>query len=199
MSHIASTEPAAILVTGRRSIADLLWVANTSHGSGAHWFARPHVGDPDHDHLESPADAVRYLVDHHVSVPPGTPTTAQLASLATIRDAARGLAEGRLAGLEAGVARLLSRSRFELTPGGTLAADGSGWDPFVSDLLVALVQLAAIRSRLSACANPACRLLFLDDSKSHTRRWCDDGGCGNRARARGYRERQTHGGIRPTA
>ena len=38
--------------------------------------------------------------------------------------------------------------------------------------------------RLRRCANPECLWLFLDDSSGGTRRWCDMGACGNRAKAR---------------
>jgi predicted RNA-binding Zn ribbon-like protein len=44
--------------------------------------------------------------------------------------------------------------------------------------------------KLSACANPECRWLFLDGSKNKGRRWCDMKLCGNRIKARRYRGRQ---------
>jgi predicted RNA-binding Zn ribbon-like protein len=37
--------------------------------------------------------------------------------------------------------------------------------------------------RLRMCGNPKCRWLFVDDSKSGTRRWCTMRTCGNRAKA----------------
>lgn len=37
--------------------------------------------------------------------------------------------------------------------------------------------------RVRQCANPQCRWLFLDDSKSANRRWCAMSQCGNRAKA----------------
>jgi predicted RNA-binding Zn ribbon-like protein len=39
------------------------------------------------------------------------------------------------------------------------------------------------RQRVRQCANPSCQWLFLDDSKSGTRRWCAMSACGNRAKA----------------
>ena len=39
------------------------------------------------------------------------------------------------------------------------------------------------RLRVRQCANPQCQWLFLDDSKSGTRRWCSMSACGNRAKA----------------
>jgi predicted RNA-binding Zn ribbon-like protein len=37
--------------------------------------------------------------------------------------------------------------------------------------------------RVRRCANDKCRWLFLDDSRSGTRRWCTMSSCGNRAKA----------------
>jgi predicted RNA-binding Zn ribbon-like protein len=44
-------------------------------------------------------------------------------------------------------------------------------------------------SRLKACANPECGWAFLDASKNHSARWCDMATCGNRMKARRFRER----------
>ena len=43
--------------------------------------------------------------------------------------------------------------------------------------------------KLSACCNPECRWLFLDETKNRGRRWCDMKLCGNRIKARRYRGR----------
>lgn len=51
------------------------------------------------------------------------------------------------------------------------------------DLLIASGQPNA-RHRLRQCANDQCLWLFLDDSRSASRRWCDMASCGNRAKAR---------------
>ncbi len=44
--------------------------------------------------------------------------------------------------------------------------------------------LNARQRRIRRCANERCLWLFLDESKSGTRRWCDMASCGNRAKAR---------------
>jgi predicted RNA-binding Zn ribbon-like protein len=46
------------------------------------------------------------------------------------------------------------------------------------------------RGRVRECAGSTCRWLFIDDSKSGTRRWCDMSVCGNRAKARRHRARR---------
>jgi predicted RNA-binding Zn ribbon-like protein len=41
------------------------------------------------------------------------------------------------------------------------------------------------------CEGPACTLWFYDRTKAHQRRWCSMAVCGNRAKARAHRERQS--------
>jgi predicted RNA-binding Zn ribbon-like protein len=186
MSHVGPREPATVVVTGRRSIADVIWVANTRHGPGGHWFARPHERDPDHDHLRAAADAVRYLVDHKVTVPAEPPTTADLAALGRIREIVRGIAEAGDSPATDGVLE----TGLQLTADGRLGAASDGWPGFIADLAVPILALLREPRRLSTCANPRCRLVFLDGSKSGTRRWCDNAGCGNRSRVHRYRQRE---------
>lgn len=47
--------------------------------------------------------------------------------------------------------------------------------------------------RVKACTGETCDWLFLDVSKNRSRRWCDMGDCGNRAKARRHYHR-TKGG-----
>jgi predicted RNA-binding Zn ribbon-like protein len=42
----------------------------------------------------------------------------------------------------------------------------------------------AARRRIRRCANEKCLWMFVDESKSGTRRWCQMSACGNRAKAR---------------
>lgn len=52
----------------------------------------------------------------------------------------------------------------------------------------ALVLLApANRDRLALCASPTCQEMFVDNSQSHTRRWCDMNICGNRSKKARHR------------
>jgi predicted RNA-binding Zn ribbon-like protein len=44
--------------------------------------------------------------------------------------------------------------------------------------------------QLRTCSADACRWLFLDTSKNHSRRWCDMKVCGNRMKARRFQARQ---------
>jgi len=183
----------SVELTGRRSIADVIWVANTRHGPGGHWFARVTHDEGDHDHLGTGDDAVRYLADHRVEVPFDHPTTNDLAALGEIREMVRGLVQPA-AEWTNGVLRILAGASLRLDREGWLTSNGAGWAAFIEDLMVPLLEVVRHRDRLTMCGNPHCRLVFLDASKSGTRRWCDDAGCGNRDRVKRHRRRQ----IRPT-
>jgi predicted RNA-binding Zn ribbon-like protein len=64
------------------------------------------------------------------------------------------------------------------------------------DLLAPVLWSAAdllVRDAAQAvrqCANPECQWLFIDRSKGGTRRWCDMGACGNRAKASRHYQRK---------
>jgi hypothetical protein len=187
VSRVGPREPVAIGLAGRRSIADLIWVANTRHGPGGHWFARVTRDEGDHDHLSTPEAAVRYLADHGVDIPPDPPEARDLGDLAAIREMVRGLRDTS-AGWTETVLAILGRSRYTLAADGVISATaGSSWAAFVGDLLLPLLEVVRLRERLLICGNPHCRLVFIDASKSGTRRWCDDAGCGNRNRVRRHR------------
>jgi predicted RNA-binding Zn ribbon-like protein len=69
--------------------------------------------------------------------------------------------------------------------------------------LVALVGLAALDllqspevDKVRVCEGPGCGWLFIDRSRSHTRRWCSTSDCGNRMRVKRHYMRQRSGGAR---
>lgn len=66
-----------------------------------------------------------------------------------------------------------------------------------ADGLLGLVasQLAALITHeqpelIKDCANPACTLWFLDQTKSHRRMFCSASACGNRVRVAAFRQRK---------
>jgi predicted RNA-binding Zn ribbon-like protein len=66
----------------------------------------------------------------------------------------------------------------------------------LSDLLAPVLWSAAdllvrdVAQTVRQCANPECMWLFIDRSKGATRRWCDMGACGNRAKASRHYQRK---------
>jgi len=57
------------------------------------------------------------------------------------------------------------------------------------DAVVLFGDLAQ-RARLRRCEHPRCRVIFYDDSRPGLRRWCASNRCGDRVRARTYRDRK---------
>jgi len=63
-------------------------------------------------------------------------------------------------------------------------------------IAVAATAYLAVRARgewprLKVCGSPDCRWAFVDTTRNRSRRWCDMAGCGNRAKNRAWRGRQT--------
>jgi predicted RNA-binding Zn ribbon-like protein len=84
-----------------------------------------------------------------------------------------------------------------------LAADGAhaGWAAPTAAAALSTIARDAVdllgdprqRARLRECASDDCPLVFYDDSRPGRRRWCSDERCGDRARARAYRDRRRAG------
>ena len=71
------------------------------------------------------------------------------------------------------------------------------WNRVIGELALSFAELLVSRDprRLKPCANPHCRWIFYDETRSRTRRYCHAEKCGNlvklrRFRARHRRERQ---------
>ena len=62
----------------------------------------------------------------------------------------------------------------------------------VGGVLAAVARAMADGSweRLKACRSDTCRFAFIDSARNHSRQWCDMKVCGNRAKARAFRERR---------
>jgi len=80
--------------------------------------------------------------------------------------------------------------------------DGAAWrlgfvarEEGLEWLLAAIARSAAelladgARQHLKQCANPDCRILFYDDSRTHRRRWCSMALCGNRHKVAAFARR----------
>lgn len=181
------------------AVDPLLVVANTRHGPGGHYHARPAIDEGDHDHLDLPDRAYAFLVDHGVRPDVGTPDEPTLAALRAIRDVVRSLAgdpDPRLRGEhgpsteQAMVEDLVADRIYRLDPRGRPAPLTDGWPGFIDGLMPALLELRAAPGDVRACANPACRFVFRDRSRNRSRLWCESAYCGNRIRVGRHRQRQ---------
>ena len=65
-------------------------------------------------------------------------------------------------------------------------------DRITAHLAMGLAELlvAGESGRLRSCASPACRDVFLDESRNRSRRYCDSRTCGNRLHVAAYRARK---------
>jgi predicted RNA-binding Zn ribbon-like protein len=83
------------------------------------------------------------------------------------------------------------RLRFEPDGSARLEPSARGVDGALGRLLA--IAAAAIAdgswSRLKACRAQECRWAFYDGARNRSRRWCSMAVCGNRHKARAYRER----------
>jgi len=144
--------------------------------------------------------------------------TAALAAARTLRESLYGIfaarARGReipppdLARLNATLREALAHLRVEAQPGGfsadnALVSDAArfAWafeaSPAPTAPLWPIARSAAELlvssdlARVTQCDGARCTWLFLDHSRTHTRRWCSMESCGNRAKAqRHYRRRR---------
>jgi predicted RNA-binding Zn ribbon-like protein len=79
----------------------------------------------------------------------------------------------------------------------TLEPSADGVDAALGRLL-AIVYAAMLDGtwlRLKACRNAECHWIFYDATKNRSGAWCEMGLCGNRAKARSYRERHRPGSV----
>jgi predicted RNA-binding Zn ribbon-like protein len=78
---------------------------------------------------------------------------------------------------------------------GALTPASSGVDAALGRLVIAVHHAMADGSweRLKACRASDCEWAFIDNARNHSRAWCSMKSCGNREKARAFRERHRHG------
>jgi predicted RNA-binding Zn ribbon-like protein len=173
---------------------------------------------PRGDLLRDFGTLLRWLVDAHVvdderagglarrALLQPAAATATLVDARRVRIALRGLAErgatssrvreeaiaeiNRVLGRSAG-----SRRLEQVAPGRFVRVFVPTGDAFAG-LMIPIVESAADSlvldelGRVRQCADARCARVFLDTSRNGTRRWCDMGTCGNRAKAARHRARR---------
>ncbi len=87
------------------------------------------------------------------------------------------------------------RARFGADGRSRLEPEASGVAGAMGKLVAALFTAMADEDwgRLKLCHDPACRWAFYDSSRNHSSRWCKMASCGNRQKARRFRERAKSG------
>jgi predicted RNA-binding Zn ribbon-like protein len=84
------------------------------------------------------------------------------------------------------------RVRFDEDAVATLGPASSGVSAALSTILacVVLATEEGIWGRLKICSNDACQWAFYDRSRNRSGKWCTMEVCGNRMKARAFRQRQ---------
>jgi predicted RNA-binding Zn ribbon-like protein len=169
------------------SVTLALEIANTEHGPEANLGERPRI-EGRHDHLRDPREARAYLAARGFDVPDDGPTELELDGLRALRATARAVIEDAPDELGARLEHLLSGYLYRLAGDGSLVPVGSGWERLIAEALPGLLELAASPEKVRTCGNSGCDWLFIDRSRNHSRRWCDMGACGSRAKMQRYRQ-----------
>jgi predicted RNA-binding Zn ribbon-like protein len=84
------------------------------------------------------------------------------------------------------------RAAFDSRGGASLVPGRDGIAAVTAKLLAGVTRAEADGTwwRMKACSATNCKWAFYDNSRNRSRTWCAMGVCGNRAKARNYRQRQ---------
>ena len=130
------------------------------------------VGADDHRHALAVREAMRSVIGGNSGLP------VYPVDLATLNEAASA-----------------SRLRMRFGRGGKarLEPEATGAVGALGRLVVTLYAAMqdADWERLKLCGSDTCRWVFYDRSKNHSSRWCTMASCGNRAKARRFRQKKT--------
>lgn len=143
--------------------------------------------------LANPADLNRWLVSSGLAGSSPCATDEDVAMARELREAIYGLVSGQpssAARTTLNAVAALRPARPRLSASGGLKMEGNARE-YLATIAGLGVELLGgpERTRIRQCEGEGCALLFLDLSRSGARRWCSMSGCGNRAKARGFRKR----------
>jgi predicted RNA-binding Zn ribbon-like protein len=156
-------------------------------------------GTTNEEKLRSPADLLHWsqqsgIVDDLTEI-----TTAQLEHAKVVRDAIFGLIAAMIDRTSPRPDDLVVVNDAAAEYGPVLQLDDEGDVRRTGGLSALLAALASDcldlfdspdRAMLHWCADSKCTRPFIDRSRGQRRRWCGMKGCGDRAKAAAYRERQ---------
>ena len=154
------------------------------------------------EELHSAGALAAWLAEHGLATSDVRATPGDLRHATELREALRAVLLAHNGGppapaaacatLDAGARRARVRLRFDKGATGALEPEAAGVDGALGRLL-AIVHAAIAQGtweRLKACREHTCEWAFYDHTKNRSGSWCNMQVCGNRAKARAYRERQ---------
>lgn len=159
------------------------------------------------DELAEAANAADWLADRGLPVPEGSIAEQDRERLVAVREALRTMLLANNSGDPPPETALntLNEQAHEAALGLRFDADGAelvstcgGVDSTIAQLLAVVHESMREGTwrRLKACPAHDCGWAFYDRSRNRSGTWCDMSECGNRAKARAYRERHRPHGKR---
>jgi predicted RNA-binding Zn ribbon-like protein len=154
------------------------------------------------DQLTSAAAVAKWLSDRGIAARSMRATSADLERALELREALRAVLVAHNGGapapmeahrtLDRAARRARLRLGFDERGGAGLEPEAGGADGALGRLLAIVHDAIAggTWQRLKACRQPTCEWAFYDHTKNHSGAWCSMQDCGNRAKARAYRERR---------
>ncbi|OLC16970.1 MAG: hypothetical protein AUH32_00080 [Actinobacteria bacterium 13_1_40CM_66_12] len=152
------------------------------------------------EELSDPNTLERWLVARGLMEPGHPVSEADLKNAIAVREAIRGVIGANTGAAiypldvatlnEAATASRL-RARFGADGKARLEPDSGGVAGAMGRMVAAVFTAMADEnwSRLKLCGSPTCRWAFYDQSRNHSSRWCTMASCGNRQKARRFRQR----------
>jgi predicted RNA-binding Zn ribbon-like protein len=180
-------------------------MAKNQQAPGALELVRQFVNTADleqnEERLPTPEALSAWLADQQLISAPMPADAADLRHAIELREALRAilLAHNGGPGVPAAIGVTLDdaacRARLQLRFRGAdvaLEPEAEGVDGGLGRLLAIVHEAIAQHTweRLKACREHTCEWAFYDHTKNHSGAWCNMRVCGNRAKARAYRERQ---------
>jgi predicted RNA-binding Zn ribbon-like protein len=156
------------------------------------------------EQLSDPNTLETWLVAKGLMEPGERATEADLKHAIAVREAIRGVIGANSGGTiypldiailnEAATASRL-RARFGADGKARLEPEAGGVAGAMGRMVAAVFTAMADEdwSRLKLCGSPTCRWAFFDRSRNHSSRWCTMASCGNRQKARRFRQRAKAG------
>ncbi|HYZ81058.1 MAG TPA: CGNR zinc finger domain-containing protein [Solirubrobacteraceae bacterium] len=154
------------------------------------------------EQLTGPDELAQWLVQRGLAATGLTATAADLERAIGVREALRAVLlahngeapapQSAVAVLDQAALRSGLRLRFDDREAGALQPQADGVDGALGQLLAIVHEAAADGTwdRLKACRDQTCQWAFYDHTKNRSGAWCTMEVCGNRAKARAYRERR---------
>jgi predicted RNA-binding Zn ribbon-like protein len=152
------------------------------------------------EQLKDPNTFGAWLVAHGLMVARQPATDLDLKHAVAVREAIRGVIGANsgarvypldVATLNGAAAAGRLRARFGADGRARLEPEAAGIEAALGRIVAAVFAGMGEEewTRLKLCGSTSCRWVYYDQSKNHSSRWCKMASCGNRQKARRFRER----------